>query len=274
MVTTRSMSALPSRMPAVSAKRSTSMLACGQARRMLRMSGVVSRTSPSRRKATTRMRGRGGSAIGPLLDMLGGVRRLDEARQALPRPHALAVQQIRELPLVLGQPRAVGFGMPEMQHAGRETAVLAQHAAADQAYEDVGILATPAREGGVETVDLVEVAAPERHVAAARAAPALGTELAQAVEPQIEQRREAIDVAARALGDPVGKTPMLGLEPFDQDALGQLARQQDAVAGDEPAGLGETAMGGHEVAPRDAVAVEKDAIAAGAGTDRAVADLG
>ena len=70
------------------------------------------------------------------------------------------------------------------------------------------------------------------------------------------------------------ETPQFRLQPLMQDALGQVARQQDAGAGDEPAGLGETAMRGDEVTPRNAVAVEKDDVGAGTGADAAVADLG
>ncbi len=43
---------------------STSIVASGQARRRLRMSGVVSSASPIRRSDTTRMRGLAGSGIG------------------------------------------------------------------------------------------------------------------------------------------------------------------------------------------------------------------
>ena len=46
-------------MPAVPANTSTSIVASGQARRRLRISGVVSSTSPMRRSVTTRMRGLG-----------------------------------------------------------------------------------------------------------------------------------------------------------------------------------------------------------------------
>ena len=59
-----------------------------------------------------------------------------------------------------------------------------------------------------------------------------------------------------------------------QHALGKIARQQDAVAGGEPAGLGEAAVGGDEITPRDAVAVDEDDISPGARADAEVADLG
>ena len=50
-------------------------------------------------------------------------------------------------------------------------------------------------------------------------------------------------------------------------------RQQNAVAGDEPAGLVEPAVHGDEIACRQAIAIEEDADLAGAGGNAAVADL-
>ena len=58
MVIICAMSGLPCRMPSVPLNTSASMLALGRPRRRLRMSGVVSSTSPIRRKLTTRIRGR------------------------------------------------------------------------------------------------------------------------------------------------------------------------------------------------------------------------
>src|SRR6516225_5055833 len=62
MDTTLSMSGLPLRMSSVSRNTSMSSVACGNPRRMVRMSGVVSSTSPRRRSVITRMRGRSGSS--------------------------------------------------------------------------------------------------------------------------------------------------------------------------------------------------------------------
>ena len=75
-----SMSGLPARMPAVSAKTSASMRASGQARLMLRMSGVDSSTSPRRLSATIRMRGRDGSVMRVVISMLMGAYRGSPAR--------------------------------------------------------------------------------------------------------------------------------------------------------------------------------------------------
>ena len=59
-----------------------------------------------------------------------------------------------------------------------------------------------------------------------------------------------------------------------QDSLRKLPRQKQPVSGHEPAALGQRAMRGNEIRSRDAIAVEKDAIIAGGGKDRAVADFG
>src|SRR6516164_7315905 len=62
MDTTWSMSGLPLRMSSVSRNTNMSSVARGNPRRMVRMSGVVSSTSPRRRSVITRMRGRSGSS--------------------------------------------------------------------------------------------------------------------------------------------------------------------------------------------------------------------
>src|SRR6202521_5933244 len=79
-------------------------------------------------------------------------------------------------------------------------------------------------------------------------------------------------MAPRAMDHPARKAPQFRFQPLMEDAVGQLPRQQDAGAGDEPAGLGEAPMRRHEVASRDAVAIEKYDVGAGAGANGAVAD--
>src|ERR1700674_261470 len=182
------------------------------------------------------------------------------------------MQPLVELAVVGLKARTVRLGMPQMQDPGGEASVLAAHAGADEANENIGILAAPSVEAGVEAVDLFEVGAPERHVAAAGTAPAARHQLAHEAEPKRDQRREAVEIAPRAMDHPARKAPQFRLQPLTEDAVGQFPRQQDAGAGDEPAGLGEAAMRRHEVAPRDAVAVEKYDVGAGAGANGAVAD--
>ena len=66
---------------------------------------------------------------------------------------------------------------------------------------------------------------------------------------------------------------MLGFELPGEHVLGQGFRQQRAIAGDEPAGLGKPSVDADEIRPRQAVAVEKyDVIAVGY-ADRAIADF-
>ena len=148
-----------------------------------------------------------------------------------------------------------------MQHAGREHAVLAPHAGVQQAHDDVGILLAPAAVIGVEAVDPLEIGAPDREVAGARAAPAPAAQAPQRAERQMPERRQAVDAAARALRQPLRQAPALGREFFAQHARGQRGRQQHAVAGDEPARLGETPVRGDEIRLHEAVAVEENDVA-------------
>src|SRR4051812_41526096 len=85
-----------------------------------------------------------------------------EHGKAASRPHAIAVEQFVELCAVRGKLRAIGFPMPEMEHAGGETPVLALHAAADHANDDVGILQPPADERCFKSIDTVNIGAEER----------------------------------------------------------------------------------------------------------------
>src|SRR5690606_42084622 len=57
------------------------------------------------------------------------------------------------------------------------------------------------------------------------------------------------------------QSPVFGLKPLLQHPVRQLRRQQHAVAADEPSRLGEAAMHGDEIGPRNAIAVKKDDVA-------------
>ena len=93
-----------------------------------------------------------------------------------------------KLAFILRQPRAVGLGVPQMQHAGRKHAVLAPHAGVQQARDEIGIFFAPAAVVGVEAVDPIEVGAPDRKIAGARALPGVLPEPAQRPERQSQQR--------------------------------------------------------------------------------------
>src|ERR1700688_1889933 len=98
------------------------------------------------------------------------------------RAYAAAGDDLGELALVLRQTRTIGLHMPKMQYADREHAVLAADTGTQQAYQEIGILFAPAAVIGVEAVDPIEVGAPDRKIAGARAAPGLLSEPAQGPE--------------------------------------------------------------------------------------------
>src|SRR5262249_54339357 len=105
--------------------------------------------------------------------------RFPQHRKAALRLHAIARQHLREPRLVLRQLGAVGLRVPEMDDAGREPPVLAAHAGMQQPDQQVGILAAPAAKAAVESVDPLEVGAPDREIAGARVAPSPRSELAE-----------------------------------------------------------------------------------------------
>ena len=76
--------------------------------------------------------------------------------------------------LIVCQPGAIGLGMPQMQHAGREGAVLAPHAGVQQPDQQIGILLAPAAEARIEAIDAVEIGAPDREIARPRPSQARG----------------------------------------------------------------------------------------------------
>src|SRR5262252_4675744 len=144
------------------------------------------------------------------------------------------MQHLVELAVILRKAGAVGFGMPQMQDAGCEPAILAAHAGPDEADEKVGVLPAPTAERRVEPVHLFQVCSPERHVAATPATPAPANQLARSAKRQVEQRREAVELTARARRQPARKSPHFGFKPLLKDTVSQARRQQNARAGDEP----------------------------------------
>ena len=102
---------------------------------------------------------------------------------------------------------------------------------------------------------------------------ACGRSLAQRPERQAQHRREAIEPAAEPLPEPVARCPSVRVRAAAPAPPRSSLRQQRAIAGDEPAGLGEPSMGGDEIRPRQAVAVEEHDIVAARCADRAIADF-
>jgi len=75
----------------------------------------------------------------------------------------------------------------------------------------------------------------------------------------MHRRQHPVDAAAEPLPQQRGEGPGFDCEPLRQHGLSQCGRQQDAVAEHEPAWRGEPAMGGDEIARRQAIAVEENA---------------
>ena len=78
----------------------------------------------------------------------------------------------------------------------------------------------------------------------------------------MQQRRQPIDAATPTRGQPRGQAPWLRRQFLAQNLFRERQGQQDPVAGDEPARFGQPPMGRNEVLPRDAVAVQEDAVVA------------
>src|SRR5512135_2974642 len=97
--------------------------------------------------------------------------------------------------------------MPQMQDAGCEHAVLAAHAGMQQPHDKVGILLAPAVVVGIETIDAIEIGAPDRKIAGTRAAPRPLPKPSQRPERQTYQRRQPIDAATPAFHQPASKSP-------------------------------------------------------------------
>ena len=94
-----------------------------------------------------------------------------QTRKALPRLYAVASHDVLEATLVLLQTRTIGHGVPKMQHAGGEPAVLASDARVNETHHKVGILQTPTGVSAIETVDAIQIRACDRKIAGLRIPP-------------------------------------------------------------------------------------------------------
>ena len=186
---------------------------------------------------------------------------------------AIAAQHHVEPRVIGGQLPAVGLRMPEVNDTGREAAVLAAHARMQQADQQIGILAAPTAEAGIEPVDPLEIRAPDRKIAGARAPPLTRPQFAQWSERQPQHGGEPVDAAAQALPDPARCAPGFRPQAVAQHGRSEGRRQQHAVASDEPSAFGEPAMRGDEIGRSDAIAVEEDAVIAVAHENGSVADF-
>ena len=123
---------------------------------------------------------------------------LAKCRKALRSTHAISGHELNEPRLIVRELRTIVGSMPKMQHGCGKAPVLALHAAAHEAEDDVGILPAPATVGGIKAVDALKVVTPDGKIAAAGAAPVLSLLLAQRPERQSHKRRQAIDIAGKA----------------------------------------------------------------------------
>jgi hypothetical protein len=160
-----------------------------------------------------------------------------------------------------------------MHDAGCKVSVLAPHAGAKKPDQQVGILQAPTAIGRIEAVHLVEIAAPHCEVTGPRTPPGARPELAQRTERQRHDRRQPVDPALPAQRDPLPEAQEFHLVAVCEHPFGEFARQEDAIAGHEPARLGKAAVHGNEIGSGNAVAVQEDAIAAPARQNGAVARL-
>src|SRR5262245_26103896 len=170
-----------------------------------------------------------------------------QCRQAELRARAVAVQYLIEPRIVGGQLRPVRVRVPQMDDAGGEAPVLAPQAAMQQTDQQIGILAAPAAEAGVEAVDPLEIGTPDGEIARARASPSPRLELAQRPERQSQHAGQPIDAATPTLADPPGQVPCLRPQVLAQHRCGEARREQYPVAGHEPSALGQPAMRGEEI---------------------------
>src|SRR5262252_4487856 len=134
------------------------------------------------------------------------------------------MQHLIQLAVVFRKPGAIGFGMPQMQDSTGEPAVLAAPASADETDENIGVLSAPAAIEADESINLFEVRTPERHVAAAGAAPAPRIQLAHRAEAQFQQWRETVELVSRTQHQPPRKPPYFGLKSLTKNTVGQISR--------------------------------------------------
>ena len=83
----------------------------------------------------------------------------------MPRANALSCGDFGKPALIFSQSGTIDLRMPEMDHAGSKQPVLASNTSVQQAHNDIGIFLAPAAIVGVESIDAIEVGAPDGEVA-------------------------------------------------------------------------------------------------------------
>src|ERR1700730_13389969 len=134
MVITLLISGFPRRMASLPRNTRTSNTASRKPRRMLRMRGVVSNTSPRRRSVMTRMRARAGKSRSGLsssgLDTAVAFiafHDFPQHRQTALRARTFAAQRRFEQRIIDRQLGAVRLRVPEVYDTRREASILAAH---------------------------------------------------------------------------------------------------------------------------------------------------
>gem|GEM_PF-6860374 len=137
-------------------------------------------------------------------------------RQTAFRPDTIAGGNLGKLVLVFRQLRAIGFGMPEMDHARRKHAFLAAYPRVQQAYDDIRIFLAPASVVGIKPVDAIEVGTPDCEITRPCVFPNALTNSAQRSKRQIKKRRQSIDSVMPTLGHPARDGPRFRPKLFSQ----------------------------------------------------------
>ena len=144
-----------------------------------------------------------------------------------------------------------------MQHAGRETAVLAPAAAADQPHREIGIVRPPADES-LPAVHALEVGAPDREIAGAHAFPACVSSLRSGPSGSVISGVRRL--ISRAAAGRIRERPCLRLEPSCRHAR-VSAHASGCGCRTRTIRARRAADAPRRSRARDAIAVEEDAIA-------------
>src|SRR6476661_1223243 len=97
--------------------------------------------------------------------------------------------------------------MPGVKGPGGRAPILAAWSAMRQGNQQIRVLAASSAETGVETIDPIDIGAPDRKIAGPRAPPMSSPELSQGSERQPQHARKPVDAAALAVPQPAGEIP-------------------------------------------------------------------
>src|SRR4051794_26590763 len=101
--------------------------------------------------------------------------------------------------------------MPQVEHAGGISAILAPHPGVQQPDQQIGILLAPAAEARVKAVDAVEVCPPDPEIAWPCTLPGLRPHFSQWTKRQTQHRGQPVESSAQPLPEPICRSPTFGL---------------------------------------------------------------